>query len=369
MCDHSHDALSANGVPSRADAVEPFRPQPLLQHAQRDEPAVAPPSSGLTLTLLGTNGGPPPLASRYGISSAVTVDGRTYVVDCGRGAVSQYVKAGLSLPSLTGIFLTHLHADHTIDYMSFPILCGGAAGDRGFHEPIDVYGPGSAGSESLVAAAPGPVPGTSEMTRLAIQAFASHNTFFLAEHFGVDPGTMLRVHDVMPPAEANASLTDTAPEMAPFTVMEDDHVTVTAVLVPHGAVYPAYAYRFDTEHGSVVFSGDTARTPNMIRLARGADVLVHEAAAVDRLGGLGLPPALVEHIAAVHTDVADLGEIAAEAGVGSLVVSHLSPGNPKALSDEDWATLLEMSAKRAGYDGTMILGQDLMQLAVGTTPS
>lgn len=323
---------------------------------------------GLSLTLLGTNGGPPPLAARFGISSALVVNGKTYVVDCGRGAVSQYLRAGLSMPSLSGIFLTHLHADHTVDYFSFPLLAGGASGDRGFHEPIGVYGPGSSGQDSMVApvdgTAPGPVPGTVEMTRLANQAFAAHTTFFLSEHFGVDPASMVDVHDVMPPAAAGGSPTDTAPEMEPFTVMEDDNVRVTAVLVPHGAVYPAYAYRFDTDHGSVVFSGDTARTSNISRLAHRADVLVHEAAALDVLPGLGLRPALLEHIRAVHTDVDDLGEIAAEAEVGSLVVNHLSPGNPRAISDERWQALIDRSGEQAGFRGEMRLGMDLMTIPV-----
>ncbi|MFI6495529.1 MBL fold metallo-hydrolase, partial [Streptomyces sp. NPDC050564] len=85
--------------------------------------AAATPVSGsdaaLSLVLLGTNSGPPPLAGRYGISSALVVNGKTYVVDCGRGAVTQYMRAGLSMPSLAGIFLTHLHADHMVDYYSF----------------------------------------------------------------------------------------------------------------------------------------------------------------------------------------------------------------------------------------------------------
>lgn len=313
----------------------------------------------LSVTLLGTNGGPPPLATRFGISSALVVNGRTYVVDCGRGAVSQYVRAGLSMPSLAGIFLTHLHADHTVDYFSFPLLAGGASGPRGFREPIVVHGPGPSGDESTVAG--GPVPGTVEMTRLANQAFAAHTTFFRNEHLGVDPATMVDVHDVMPPAEAGASLTDTAPDMAPFLVMADDNVRVSAVLVPHGAVFPAYAYRFDTEYGSVVFSGDTARTDNMTRLAHRADVLVHEAAALDVLPGLGLPPALLDHIRAVHTDVAELGEIAAAAEVGSLVVNHLSPG---VLPDEQWQDLIDRSRERAGFLGEMYLGTDLMTIPV-----
>ncbi|MER5428422.1 MBL fold metallo-hydrolase [Streptomyces sp. NPDC002588] len=330
-------------------------------------PAVA--SDGpLSLVLLGTNGGPPPLANRYGISSALVVDGRTYVVDCGRGAVTQYLRAGLSLPSLAGIFLTHLHADHVVDYYSFPLLCAGAAGAQGFRQPVAVYGPGPAGVSSTVAGAPGPVPGTVAMSKLAGQAYAASPTFFMTEHAGVDPATLLDVHDVLPPAGVAASATDTAPAMRPFTVMEDDHVRVTAVLVPHGAVFPAYAYRFDTGHGSVVFSGDTALTPNVITLARNADVLVHEALHPAGLAGLGLPQALIDHILTTHTDVAELGRIAAEADARTLVATHLGPGDPAAVSDARWRRLLRESARHHGYGGRTLLGTDLMHVPVPGRP-
>lgn len=331
-------------------------------------PATAAPTSSsdaaVSLVLLGTNGGPPPLADRYGISSALVVNGRTYVVDCGRGAVTQYLRAGLSMPSLAGIFLTHLHADHIVDYYSFPLLAAGASGAQGFRSPIEVHGPGSAGISSTVTGAPGPVPGTVEMTKLAGQAYAASPTFFMTEHAGIDPATLLNVHDVLPPSAAGASAGHTAPVMAPFTVMENDDVLVTAVLVPHGAVFPAYAYRFDTDHGSVVFSGDTAPTPNVITLARNADVLVHEALYPDGLAGLGLTQALIDHILSSHTDVAELGRIAAESGVGTLVATHLSPGQRSVVSDSTWRKLLRESARTADFGGRVLLGTDLMHLPV-----
>ncbi|MER5754253.1 MBL fold metallo-hydrolase [Streptomyces sp. NPDC002088] len=318
----------------------------------------------LSVVLLGTNGGPPPLADRYGISSALVVNGRTYVVDCGRGAVTQYLRAGLSMPSLAGIFLTHLHADHVVDYYAFPLLAAGASGAQGFRGTVEVYGPGPAGIASTTAGAPGPVPGTVEMTRLAGQAYAASPTFFMTEHAGIDPATLLNVHDVLPPSAVGASATHTAPAMTPFTVMENDDVRVSAVLVPHGAVFPAYAYRFDTDHGSVVFSGDTAPTTNVITLARGADVLVHEALYPDGLASLGLSQSLIDHIKSSHTDVAELGSIAAEAEVGTLVATHLSPGQPTAVTDATWRRLLRDSARQADYGGRMVLGADLMRLPV-----
>jgi ribonuclease BN (tRNA processing enzyme) len=332
--------------------------------AKADTPP-APASAPLTLTLLGTAGGPPPQAARNGISSALTINGKTYVIDCGRGAVSQYMKARLAFPSLAGIFLTHLHSDHTVDYFSFPLLSAGVVGPQGFQDAIDVYGPGPAGKNSLLASVHGRIPGTSDMTHLQNQAFAASTTFFIAEHFGLDPSTMLRVHDVLPPRRVGASPNNTAPTMKPFTVMENDHVKVSAVLVPHGAVYPAYAYRFDTDHGSVVFSGDTAPTPNIPALAKNADVLVHEAADFAALPQVGYPQPVIDHIKTVHTDVTQLGAIAAQAGVKNLVASHLSPVNPLIVSDAQWNALLQQSATSAGFGGRMTLGTDLLSIPVG----
>lgn len=317
-------------------------------------------SSGLTVTLLGTNGGPPPLSARFGISSALTVNGKTYVIDCGRGSISQFVRAGLTLPTLAGIFLTHLHSDHTVDYFSYPLL----SATTGAFTSTEVYGPGPAGEQSLVPTAPGPVPGIAGLTLLANQAFAASTTFFKAENVGKDPVSLVNVHEVMPPAGAGASLATPAPVMTPFTVLENSDVKVTAVLVPHGAVFPAYSYRFDTDHGSVVFSGDTAPNPNIITLAHHADLLVHEAVDLAVYEGLGLPPALLAHLRAVHTDVTVLGQIAQSAGVRALVATHLGPGDPSQLSDDGWRQALRDSAREARFHGPMILGEDLMKIPV-----
>ncbi len=142
-----------------------------------------------------------PLAARFGISTVVTVNGRNYVIDCGRGALSQYLRAGLDLAALDGIFLTHLHSDHTVDYFSFPLL---AATTPPAFGPIDVYGPGPAGEESLAPGAPGAVPGTAALTSLSDQAFAASGTFFIAEHIGTDPASLVKVTEVMPPAGAGS---------------------------------------------------------------------------------------------------------------------------------------------------------------------
>lgn len=216
-----------------------------------------------------------------------------------------------------------------------------------------------------VASAPGPVPGTAAMTALGSRQFAASSTFFVAEQVGVDPATLISVSEVMPPPGAGTSLSDPAPAgMAPFTVMETDDMKVSAICVPHGVVYPAYAYQFDTDYGSVVFSGDTTLTPNIPRLAHHADLLLHETADLAAYESLGSSPALLQHIRDTHTDVTQLGQVAAESGVKTLVATHLTPGNPAVVSDVAWRKSLRDSARQADYEGTMILGTDLMSIPV-----
>jgi ribonuclease BN (tRNA processing enzyme) len=150
--------------------------------------------------------------------------------------------------------------------------------------------------------------------------------------------------------------------MGPVTA--DDRVKVSAALVPHPPVTPALAYRFDFKDRSIAFSGDTAPSDSVARLARGADVLVHEAMywpAVEpylkSAIASGQPVKLEDfmaHMKADHTPVEDVGRIAQEAGVRTLVLSHLVPALDS-ISDDTWR------APAAKYfKGEIVVAKDLM---------
>lgn len=144
-------------------------------------------------------------------------------------------------------------------------------------------------------------------------------------------------------------------------VTQDAHVKVTAALVEHPLVKPAFAYRFDAGDRSIVISGDTAPSDALIALARGADVLVHEAlhpAGAERLVAR-LPHAanMKKHLAASHTTAADCGRIAAAAGVKTLVLSHFVPADDPAITDAMWR---DEAARHFG--GRIIVGKDLMEI-------
>lgn len=329
------------------------------------------------VVLLGVCGGPPPEIDRAGIASAIVIGDRVYVVDCGRGAVTQYAQARLAFKKLRGIFVTHLHADHVIDFSDFVALPGFGVNDSddGILPPapgqqkVQVYGPGPAGGlppaddPSLPTINPdNPTPGISDLYQLQLASTAYSTNLFMRRAGIPDPRDLFDVHDVMPPAATGADWTNRAPTMEPFLVMDDGFVRVTATLVPHGPVYPSYAFRFDSEEGSVVFSGDTAYSENVIRLAQGCDMLVHEVIDFNfYVNFLGLDPELLQHLLLSHTDVNELGALAEAAAAERLVLTHLVPGDPRLMSDRTW----RRNAQR-GYSGRVFVGDDLMSLPLTT---
>jgi ribonuclease BN (tRNA processing enzyme) len=143
--------------------------------------------------------------------------------------------------------------------------------------------------------------------------------------------------------------------------MQDQNVKVTAALVHHPPVEPAFGYRFDAPDRAIVISGDTAPSDSLIALARGADVLVHDAlytSAVDRLvAGVPNATALKRSIMSHHTAAEDAGRIAQAAGVKTLVLSHLVPADDPLVTDQMW-----LDAARTQFRGSVIVAKDLMEI-------
>jgi ribonuclease BN (tRNA processing enzyme) len=309
------------------------------------------------LVLLGTAGAPLPVAGRGGISSALVVGDRVFVVDCGRGSPSAFADAGLRFSRLEAVFLTHLHADHVGDLPGMLLYGWGVReDDDGPLPPIRVYGPprprklpdGDAAFHRETTIHPErPAPGTADLVDSLLAGYAYHLNVMPLDARMPDAGALVRAVDipVRPPADGHPP--------APLTVMEDDAVRVTALPVMHGHVMPALAYRFDTADGSVVFSGDTTADDGLIALAQGADVLVHQVADLGYLERHGFTGEALRRMAGLHTDVSEVGGVAERAGVGELILSHYLPADLDAISEADWA-------RRAGqgFSGTTTAGRD-----------
>jgi ribonuclease BN (tRNA processing enzyme) len=286
-------------------------------------------AKGTKLVLLGTHGGPSPGHIRHNTSNVIVHKGAAYVVDCGLGVTNQFARTGLSFESLRSIFITHHHPDHNIEYG--PLLVIGWI--YGLPQSVRAYGP----------------PPLEQMTRdfLASQRATIH---FWAEDFKIKPLGMIDVHELPKPG----------------LVMKDENVRVTSVLVQHPPVKPAYGYRFDFPDRSIAFSGDTVPLPAVAQMARGADVLVHEAMDVSAMrksieqqfasGGIraGSLEAFMHHMFADHSPVERVGRIAQMAGVKTLVLTHLVPA-AISIPDSTWRAL---AAKH--FKGEIIVGHDLL---------
>lgn len=343
-------------------------------------------ATGTVITQLGTAGGPQAEYARTGTSTVLTVEGHNYVVDAGRSSVTQYLNSGLEFDKLAGMFITHLHADHLADYYNYFLLESGqpnAEGDMLPHTtsaglPLPVYGPGPAGAlppqpspprgQVPTISASDPTPGIKTLTNRLTEAFAySYNVFLRGDAYHPISDYTSDVNEIVVPVAVNAGPTNTAPGMQPFTIFEDDRVQVSAILVPHGHVYPCFAYRFDTSDGhSVVFSGDTSKSDNVVTLAQHADVLVHCAMQWDVIYAAaklqGRNPDTDPELVHLHDSLAttqQAAEVAEASGVPQLVLTHLIPANPKDVPDVVWK-----ATSSIGYRGDVHVGNDLDRIAM-----
>jgi ribonuclease BN (tRNA processing enzyme) len=277
------------------------------------------------LILLGTGGGPRPRKASSASAYVIVANDAAYVVDCGNGVARQLVFAGVPLASLCNIFLTHHHSDHNADYGNLILLSWTA----GLRTRVDSWGP----------------PPLEAMTKLFFEMNAYDIKTRTADEGRVPLAPLVHPHE----------LTEGG------LVMQDNNVKVTATLVDHPPVTPAFAYRFDSADRSIVFSGDTAKSDSLVKLARNADVLIHTAfypPAIDRLvARVPNAPALKRSILAGQTSAEDAGRVAQAAGVKVLVLSHLVPADDPSVTEQMWA-----DAASVYFRGKVIVGKDLMEI-------
>jgi ribonuclease BN (tRNA processing enzyme) len=277
------------------------------------------------LLMLGTGGGPRPRKDRGATAHAVIVNDVVYVVDCGNGVARQLAAMGVALPKLRHVFITHQHSDHNADYGNLLLLSWAS----GLRTRVDAWGP----------------PPLAKMTRLSLELNAYDINIRIEDEGRVPLEPLIHAHELT----------------GPGLVMQDENVKVTCALVDHPPVVPAFAYRFDAPDRAIVFSGDTNRSENLVKLAQGADVLVHEAIylpALDRLVAR-VPNAttLKKHLIDSHTSAEDCGRVATEAGVKTLVLSHLVPADDPLVTESMW-----IEAARGTFKGEIVVARDLLEL-------
>jgi ribonuclease BN (tRNA processing enzyme) len=278
------------------------------------------PASGVSLTLLGTAGGPGARVDRAGIATLLQVNGKSYLIDAGEGVARQLVRAGLRETDIPLVFLTHLHDDHTaglgaLATFAFTLRSPG----------MEVVGP--LGTADLVTALVGVLNVNAE----------------------------IRMNQGRFPAPPSAFLK--AREYQAGVVYDDGQVRVTAIENTHYDFPPnspaardrSYALRFAAGGKVIVFTGDTGPSPEVEKLAEGADILVSEmASAADRRS---VPPFVLRHMEREHLSPTEVGKLATRAHVKMLVLSHIG-----IVERSDLAEL------RRAFAGPIVVGADLKRL-------
>ncbi|MEH0166794.1 MBL fold metallo-hydrolase [Paucibacter sp. JuS9] len=295
------------------------------------------------LVLLGTGSGPIPRKERSQPANLLVVGGRPYLIDAGNGVARQLVQAGFVPADVRNVFITHHHIDHNADIgalMSFAWLEDNKRRDRQA-PPVRFYGP----------------PATAELVRAAQDFLAVSERIFSAGVPMLPVAGRFEGHDVA----------------GDGVIFRDDRLVVTVVENSHyhgagGAPKggdKSYSYRFDTADRSIVFCGDTGPSEALLRLAKGAEVLVCEvneleAAMQEFAAGSRLPPPALQavrlHMERQHITPEQIGELAARAGVRTVVLTHISPG----LDGETDASRYTAGVRKH-FGGAVIAGRDLLE--------
>lgn len=274
----------------------------------------------IKVTLLGT-GTPLPIMERFGPSILVQAGGRNFIFDVGRGCLQRLYQINVSYGNLEALFFTHLHSDHIVGFPDL-WLTGWLISKRQY--PLAVFGP----------------IGTKSMTDNLQKTYAYD--------------IKIRTEDDVAPANGSGLITTDIQE---GIVYDKEGVKIIAFLVDHYPVVPAFGYRIECKGHSVVLSGDTRYSENLIKYAKGTDLLIHEVViAPDTLSKNDPKYSIFAH----HTKVEEAAKVFSAVKPKLAVYSHISR-----LYGHTYEEL--MNRTKILYTDPVVLGEDLMSFSVGKT--
>lgn len=284
--------------------------------------------SSIKVTLLGT-GAPVPSMERFGPSILVEAGGQKLLFDCGRGAGQRLWQLKIPLGQVNTLFLTHLHSDHVVGIPDV-WLTGWIPAVYGRRSvPFKVLGP----------------PGTKNMMDNLVRAFAWDISTRSKEKNKADSGAIVNAIDI----EEGFVWEKNGVKVTPFTVRHSDFID------------SALGYRIDYDGHSVILSGDTRYSENLIRFAKGADVVVHEVAAANEQSMQNSD--LINQILGFHSSPEDAGNVFELVKPKLAVYSHIvlltsDPTVPAPTVSD----LLRRTKKI--YKGALQVGEDLLIIEV-----
>lgn len=289
----------------------------------------------LELTLLGT-GSPVHVPHRYGPSQVISAGDKRLLIDTGWSSTIRLFQANMPPQTIDAVFITHLHSDHTTDMADFLVMrwVGGT------RHAIPIYGP----------------EGTKRMIHGFQEAMAA-DTKYRLDHHG----------DKLWSGGLAADVTEFVAGDEPVEIAKLGGITVKAFEVEHLPVKPAYGFRFEAGRSVITISGDTNPCAGLLNGSKDADIMVCDSMNVnmmqgleERLRGIGNAnqAALLEDAHSYHAPISGMAELAQNAGVKHLVLSHLIPPVTDDLAPQFVAGLDKV------FSGKLTVGKDLEKFSV-----
>jgi len=285
--------------------------------------------SPFKVTLLGT-GAPVPSMERFGPSILVEAGGQKLLFDCGRGAAQRLWQLKIPLGKINALFLTHLHSDHIVGIPDV-WLTGWIPAVYGRRElPLQVLGP----------------TGTKDMMDNLVKAFSWDISTRAKEKNKTDSGALVIAKDI----REGVIWENNEIKITPFTVRHSDFID------------SALGYKIEYAGRTLVLSGDTRYSENLIRYSKGADVIIHEVAAANEQTMQTSP--LVNQILGFHTSPEEAGKVFEQTKPKLAVYSHIvlltaEPSIPPPTINE-----VILRTKKT-YSGAVEAGEDLLGIEIG----